>query len=97
MDKEIVKVLKGYKISNLEINDMLMVAPMLEYCEYEEFVKCCMLLTEYGYPKTDLDFLFLANPNMFVRGPKDLKADLDKLRLKQEDIESILKQDPNII
>ena len=97
MDQKIIDVFKSYDISELEIKDIKNIAPMIEVLSSEEFNKNCLLLTNYGYPKSDLDFLFLANPNIFVRSAKDLEYDLQNLKAKYSDIEIILKQDPLII
>lgn len=97
MDNKITDFIKKYNISNLEINSMLTVAPMLDIINYDEFVDNCKLLIKYGYPKYDLDFLMLSNPNIFVMNNSDLKNDLDKLKKQYNDIEEILKQDPTII
>lgn len=97
MDNKIIKFIKKYDISDLEIQDIINIAPMLEVTTYDEFVANCKLLVEYGYPQEDLDVLLLANPNLFARSYKDLKQDLIDLSTKYEDIEEILKQDPTII
>lgn len=97
VDKNIVELLLDYDISELEIGDMLNMAPMLDIVSFEEFRDNCLLLVEFGYPKSDLDFLFLANPNIFVRSTQDLKKDLKKLCADCDDIELALKQDPNVI
>lgn len=97
MDKKIVNFIKKYDISDLEIKDMVNIAPMMEVTTYDEFIANCKLLVEYGYPQEDLDVLLLANPNIFARSYKDLKSDLANLSKKYKDIEEILKQDPTII
>ena len=97
MDNKIVKFIKKYDISNLEIKDIINIAPMLEVASYDEFIANCKLLMDFGYPQEDLDILLLANPNIFVRSYKDLKDDLMNLSGKYQDIEMILKQNPTII
>ena len=97
MDSKIVEFMQQYRISDLEIEDIKNIAPMIDVTSYNEFVVNCQLLTSYGYPKSDLDFLLLANPQIFVMSPKDLKNDLIKLRNEYEDIEIILKENPMII
>lgn len=97
MDEKIIKFIKKYDISDLEIGDIINIAPMLEVTTYNEFISNCKLLVEYGYPREELDFLLLANPNIFARSNKDLKEDLINLSVKYEDIEEILKQNPTII
>lgn len=97
MDEKIVKFIKKYDILDLEIKDMVNIAPMMEVTTYDEFIANCKLLAEYGYPQEDLDMLLLANPNIFARSYKDLKADLANLSRMYKDIEEILKQDPTII
>ena len=97
MDERIISFIKKYKISNSEIDSMLVGAPMLDAINYDEFVDNCKLLIQYGYPKSDLDFLMLSNPNIFTMSFDDLKNDLKKLIKKYGDIEQILKQDPTII
>lgn len=97
MDERIISFIKKYKISNSEIDSMLVGAPMLDVINYDEFVDNCKLLIQYGYPKSDLDFLMLSNPNIFTMSFDDLKNDLKKLIKKYGDIEQILKQDPTII
>ena len=97
MEDRIINFIKKYNISNSEIDSMLAAAPMLEETSYTEFVDNCKLLIKYGYPKYDLDFLMLANPNIFAMTNSDLKNDLNKLKKEYNDIEEILKQDPTII
>ena len=97
MDKQIIKFIKKYDISDLEIKDIVNIAPMLEVTSYEEFIDNCKLLVEYGYPQSDLDVLLLANTNIFVKSFKDLKEDLETLSSKVDDIEEILKENPTII
>ncbi len=97
MDNKIIKFIKKYDISDLEIQDIINIAPMLEVTTYDEFVANCKLLVEYGYPQEDLDVLLLANPNLFARSYKDLKEDLTNLSNEYDDIEEILKENPTII
>ena len=97
MDQGILILLKSYDISHAEIQSMINIAPMLDVTTEKEFTENCLLLIEYGYPKSDLDVLFLANPNIFIRSPQDLKNDLQKLHKKYDDIEMVLKQNPTII
>lgn len=96
MDKNIAEFIQSYGISNLELQDILNLAPMMEVITFDEFMQNTAVLVYYGYPKSDLDFLLLSNPNLFVGNPDDLKRDLIELK-KQGDIEVILKQDPYII
>ncbi len=97
MDSKIIKFIKKYDISDLEIQDISNIAPILEVTTYNEFIANCKLLVDYGYPQEDLDVLLLANPNIFVKSYKDLKEDLVDLSYKYNDIEEILKQTPAII
>lgn len=97
MDKKIVRFFKNYDINDLEIEDIKNIAPMIEYTSYKEFMENCNLLIKYGYPKEDLDILILGNPNIFVRSKKDLEDDLIKLSKEYEEIETVLKKNPNII
>lgn len=97
MDSKICNILRNYRISDLEIQDMLSQAPMLDIISYEEFVVSCKMLVQYGYPKSDLDFLFLSNPNIFVLSKDDLERELIALREKYKDIELVLKNNPTII
>lgn len=97
MDKEIYEILKSFDISDLEIQDMLNLAPMLEHTSCDEFAMNCFLLKKYGYPDSDLDALFLANPNIFVKSARDLEEELINLKSQYGDIEMVLKQDPMII
>lgn len=97
MDSKIIEFIKNYKISDLEINNMINIAPMLKYATYNEFINNCKLLIEYGYPQEDLDLLMLANPKIFARSYKDLMDDLKELSQEYDDIEEILKENPTII
>ena len=97
MDAKIVAVLKKYQLSDLEIEDMVTIAPMLAMTTYEDFVANCKVLVKHGYPRSDLDFLFLANPNLFVMSAEELDDDLKKLAAKCGDIEVALKEDPAVI
>lgn len=71
MDTKIVEFIKQYQISNTEIKDMLNIAPMLEFTTWEEFVINCKILVKNGYIKEDLDYLIMANPNVFCMSSKD--------------------------
>ena len=97
MDSKILKVLKSYKFSDSEINDVLTLCPMFDVLTHEEFGQNCYLLVSFGYPKSELDFLILSNPSIFARSAKDLEADLKKLSAKTADIEQALKQNPMCI
>lgn len=97
MDKEIYEILKSYNISDLEIQDMLNIEPMINEITCDEFALNCFLLKKYGYPSSDLDVLFLANPNIFVRDSSDLEDELISLKEEYDDIEMVLKQKPTII
>lgn len=97
MDKKVVEFIKGYNITDLELEDIKMISPMLELTSYKEFLKNCKILSNYGYSKEDLDLLILANPNIFVKSARDLEGDLIKLKNKYDDIETILKKNPTII
>lgn len=97
MNKKIYKTLKSYKISELEIKDIVNISPMMDVITYEEFVENCYVLINNGYPQCDLDILLLANPNLFVGSPKDLEKDLEKLKKEYGDIEIVLKENPTII
>ena len=90
MNAEIIKFIKKCGISELEIEDMLNIAPMLEVQSYDEFIENCALLAEFGYPKIDLDVLLLSNPNIFAISKKDLEAELKELKSKYGDIEENL-------
>ena len=91
MEKKIVQLLKTYSLDDCEIADMLEIAPMLEYVSYEDFVGSCRLLVEYGYPKSDLDVLFMLNPNIFAMSQRDLECELKKLEKSCGNIEEALK------
>ena len=97
MNAEIIKFIKKCGISELEIEDMLNIAPMLEVQSFEDFMANCTLLVKYGYPKIDLDVLLLSNPNIFAISKKDLEAELKELKSKYGDIEEVLKENPFII
>lgn len=97
MDKNIIKFIKTYNISDLEIADIITSAPMIEVLEYNEFIENCNLLVAYGYPKADLDVLLIANPNIFVNSPKKLEINLQDLKEEYGDIEEVLKNNPFII
>ena len=97
MDERIVEFVKKYEISDLEINDMLAISPMLEVQTFEDFMENAELLVSFGYPESDLDVLLLANPNLFVMSASDLNEELLALKKKGFDIEVILKENPIII
>lgn len=97
MDSKIIEVLKQYKLTDAEIADMLAIAPMLAATSFQEFTANCRLLVKFGYPQSDLDFLFLANPNLFVVATQDLEADLKKLVSTCDDLEVALKENPFLI
>ena len=97
MDERIVEFVKKYEISDLEINDMLAISPMLEVQTFEDFMENAELLVSFGYPESDLDVLLLANPNLFVMSASDLNEELLALKKKGFDIEEILKENPIII
>ena len=97
MNKKIYDILKSYELSELEINDIVNISPMMDVIRYEEFAENCYMLIKYGYPDSDLDVLLLANPNLFVGSPKDLEENLIKLKKEYGDIEDILKDNPFII
>ena len=97
MDKKIVKFLKGFKISDLEIKDIINISPMIDAIDYAEFADNCKLLIKYGYPDVDLDYLILSNPSIFSRSSSDLEEDLKKLSIKYNDIEEALKSNPFLI
>ena len=97
MDERIVEFVKKYEISDLEINDMLAISPMLEVQTFEDFMENAALLVSFGYPESDLDVLLLANPNLFVMSTSDLNEELLALKKKGFDIEVILKENPIII
>lgn len=97
VDARIVDVLKQYRLTDSEIEDMRTIAPMLDVTTFEEFTANCKVLVKYGYPKSDLDYLFLANPNLFVVSPEDLDTDLKELSANCDDIEMALKTDPALI
>ena len=97
MDERIVEFVKKYEISDLEINDMLAISPMLEVQTFEDFMENATLLISFGYPESDLDVLLLANPNLFVMSASDLNEELLALKKKGFDIEEILKENPIII
>ena len=97
MDERIVEFVKKYEISDLEINDMLAISPMLEVQTFEDFMENAALLVSFGYPESDLDVLLLANPNLFVMSASDLNEELLALKKKGFDIEVILKENPIII
>ena len=97
MDERIVEFVKKYEISDLEINDMLAISPMLEVQTFEDFMENVELLVSFGYPESDLDVLLLANPNLFVMSASDLNEELLALKKKGFDIEEILKENPIII
>jgi len=94
MDAKIFAVLQQYQLTDLEIADMVTIAPMLDVTTFAEFAANCQVLVKHGYPQSDLDYLFLANPNLFVVAAADLDADLKKLAAKCDDIEIVLKENP---
>lgn len=94
MDERIVEFVKKYEISDLEINDMLAISPILEVQTFEDFMENAELLVSFGYPESDLDVLLLANPNLFVMSASDLNEELLALKKKGFNIEEILKENP---
>ena len=97
MDKIVENVLMSYGLSKLEIQNVLNIAPMMEFVTGEELYVNCQLLVTYGYPESELDYLFMANPNIFVKSSNDLKEELEDLLKKYDDLEIVLKENPNII
>ena len=97
MDKRIISFLQNYDMFWEEIENLLKISPMLDMLEYDEFIKNCSILINYGYPKSDLDALILANPNIFIKSPMELDKEMAILKQKYEDIEEILKNNPFII
>lgn len=97
MDKNILKFIKDYDISDFEIEDILTISPLLKVTSYKEFLTNCLILEGFGYPRCDMDVLLLANPNIFVMSATDLNSALIKLKQKYEDIEDVLKQNPYIL
>ena len=80
MNKKIHNILKSYEISELEIKDIITIAPMMEVVSYEEFVENCYIIVKHGYPESDLDVLIMSNPKLFAGSPRDLEEDLIKLK-----------------
>ena len=76
---------------------MLNIAPMLEVTSFAEFTDSCKMLVKYGFPKSDLDCLFLANPNIFVQSAADLEIQLKQLAKNYDDLEMALKEDPMLL
>lgn len=97
MDKKILDFLNEFNISQSQRDTIVAIAPMFDVIDSKEFATNCALLVKYGYPKIDLDYLVMSNPNLFVRLPEDLESALKKLKLKYDDIEEILKLNPTII
>lgn len=97
MNKSLKKFLEDLNLSNNEIKDLQNISPMISLISCETFLINCKLLTNYGYPEADLDFLILSNPNIFTRSNTDLKSDLENLSKRYDDIEKALKNNPYII
>lgn len=92
MNKNIVEVLKSYNLSDSEIQDMQTMEPSLEVVTFDEFVQNCNVLISLGYPKSDLDFLFLSKPYLFTLSIIELKKELALLTNNgADDIEFVLK------
>lgn len=94
MDKKLLTLLYRIGLTENEANDILNIAPEFENLSADDFLLSCKILTEYGYPKIDLDSLVLANPSIFTYSETELKEKLEKLKQDGQEIEDTLKNDP---
>lgn len=96
MDKKIIEFIQSYGISKLELQDILNMAPRMDVITFDDFMQNVASFVFYGYPKSELDFLLLSNPNLFIGNTNALKEKLVKLK-ELGDIEEILKENPYVI
>lgn len=94
MEKELLSLLYRIGLTENETIDVFNIAPDFKNLSAEDFLKNCKLLTEYGFPKLDLDSLVLANPTIFTYSENELKEKLETLKQSGLDIEETLKTDP---
>ncbi len=97
MDKKLFDFLKNLGFENGDINNLINIAPMLEYASFEEALENIKVLDEVGYPKLDIDFIIAVNPNFLCRDTEDLKSDIKKVLDTVDDFETALKNDPYLI
>ncbi len=94
MENELKILLYRIGLTENEADDILNIAPEFENLSAQDFLCNCKILTEYGYPKIDLDSLVLANPSIFTYSETELKEKLEKLKQDGQEIEDTLKNDP---
>ena len=94
MENELKTLLYRIGLTENEADDILNISPEFENLTAQDFLCNCKILTEYGYPKIDLDSLVLANPSIFSYSETELKEKLEQLKQSGQEIEETLKNDP---
>lgn len=94
MNKNIISLLKAYNLSDAEIQDLETIEPMIGVISYDNFIQNCNVLVSLGYPKYELDFLFLSKTYLFVLSKSDLEKELLSLMKKGgfSDLETALRE-----
>ena len=97
MDKHIYEFLKILKFDDSEINLLKDIAPTLNETSSQIIIDNISLVVDAGYPADDLTFLISQNPAFLCRNTLELKSDIKKLLNSNEDLETLLKNNPDLI
>lgn len=97
MNKNLHSLLIDMKFSQPEIETLVSTCPMLDEVDFELVEANLSAVTNFGYPADDLTFLVAVNPNFLCRTTGDLVTDLEYISEFFPDVETALKNDPNLI
>ena len=97
MDNRIKQFLKDLKFNDDEINSLVDICPMLEELDFELASANIAAVAEFGYPADDIGFIIAANPAFLCRTTVDLVDDLGRIAHQYGDVETALKNNPDLI
>ena len=97
MNKDIKNMLQEMKFNQAEIDNLVSICPMLSELDFELATNNLSAVVSFGYPADDLTYLVSVNPDFLCRNTSDLLIDLNYIATYFPDVETALKNDPNLI
>ena len=94
MTKKVVLYLKELGLSVDEVESVLNGDAGLNACLDNDIIANIELVISFGYPRSDMDVLILANPSFLLSSRETLEASLKAIK---GDIEEALKENPYLI
>ena len=97
MQQSNMEFLKTFNFTVAEIKTITDICEGVCFVDVSRMIENCKVLVKYGYPRSDMDFLILANPCFLVSDALYLERKIKQIVANGDDLEELLKADPFLV